>query len=91
MKKNRSLKELRRKAKLITKQTGVQHNVHHRRPISRSGTDDESNISIVPTKVHDAFHVIFQNHSPEGIAKILSERWIDPEWELIARKKFKIT
>lgn len=83
----RPIKVLRAKAKLVTIQTGVQHNVHHRRPTSRGGNDDETNISIVPVKVHDAFHLIFQNHSPEVIAQILSERWIDPNWEMIARLK----
>lgn len=87
----RTLKELRKKARLVTQQTGVQHNVHHRKPTSRSGTDDESNISIVPAKVHDAYHLIFSNLSPEAIAQVLSERWIDPDYELVARRKFNVT
>ncbi len=85
------LRKLRAQAKEITRATGVEHDLHHRRPSSRGGTNDESNISIVPVKVHVAFHGIFSNLSPEAIAQVLTERWIDPDYELIARKKFKIT
>ncbi len=85
------LRALRAQAKQITRDTGVAHDLHHRKPTSRNGTDDESNISIVPVKCHVAFHGIFSNLSPEAIAQVLSERWIDPDYELIARKKFKIT
>lgn len=85
------LKGLREKARKITRDTGVQHDLHHRRPTSRGGEDVEENISIVPVKCHVAFHGLFSNLSPEAIAQILTERWIDPDWEIVARKKFKIT
>lgn len=85
------LKELREKAREITRATGVQHDIHHRKPQSRGGSDDSDNISIVGKKAHECFHYLFTNLSPEAIAKVLSERWIDPGWEVVARKKFKIT
>lgn len=87
----RNLKEIRDRAKLVTQQTGVQHNVHHRRPICLSGTDAENNLSIVPMRQHDAFHLIFTDTSPEAIARVLSKVWIDPDYELVARKKFIVT
>lgn len=85
------LRALRAQAKAITRATGVQHDIHHRKCISRGGTDSESNISIVPVKFHVAYHLFASNLSPEGLAKILTERYIDPDYEMIARKKFKIT
>lgn len=85
------LRALRAKAKQITRDTGVEHDLHHRKPQSRGGSDDESNISIVPVRAHVAFHGLFSNLSPEAIAQVLSERWIDPDYELIARKKFQVT
>ena len=85
------LKHLREKARTVTKQTGVQHNIHHRRPTSLSGTDDDRNISIVPMRVHDAYHLLFSNLSPQMIAEVLTELWIDPDWEIVARKKFTVS
>jgi len=85
------LRALRAQAKAITHATGVQHDIHHRVPQSRSGSDEENNISIVSVKSHVAYHFIFSNLSPEAIAKILTERWIDPSYEMIARKRYKVT
>lgn len=91
MKRKRDLSYIRQKAREVTKATGVAHNVHHKRCVSRGGDDDESNLSIVPVKQHDNYHGLFSNLSPEAIAQVLTERWIPNDWELIARKKFKIT
>lgn len=85
------LRALRSKAKQITRDTGVAHDLHHRKPTSRNGSDDESNISIVPVKCHVAWHGLFSNLSPEAIAQVITERWIPNDYEMIARKKFKIT
>lgn len=85
------LRALRAQAKQITRDTGVEHDLHHRKPVSRNGSDDDRNISIVPMKCHVAYHGIFSNLSPEAIAQVLTERWIDPDWEIIARRKFNIT
>ena len=87
----RNLKQIRERAKLVTQQTGIQHNVHHRKPICLSGMDVDENLSIVPLREHDAFHLIFSNTSPEVIARVLSEKWIDPDYELVARKRYKVT
>lgn len=89
--KRAELRKLRALAKQITRDTGVQHDLHHRKPSSRGGTNDESNISIVPVRSHVAWHGLFSNLSPEAVAQVISERWLDPDYELIARKKFNIT
>jgi len=86
-----TLRALRAQAKAITRATGVQHDIHHRKCVSRGGTDSECNISIVPVKFHVAYHLIANNLSPEALAKVLTERWIDPEYEMIARKKVHVT
>lgn len=85
------LRALRAQAKAITRATGVQHDIHHRVPVSRSGSDEETNISIVAVRSHESYHFLFSNLSPEGIAKMLTERWIDPNYEMIARKRYKVT
>lgn len=67
---------------------------HHRRPKSRGGGSENSNISLVPRYKHVAFHQLFNTESPEEIAltlqKILdtlNEVWIDPAYKLIAVKR----
>ncbi len=87
----RSLKELRVKAKQTSRATNVKHDIHHRKCVSRGGSNDESNISIVPAKLHECWHSLFQNLSPEAIAQVITQRWIDPDYELVARKKFKVS
>lgn len=56
---------------------------HHRRPISLQGSNDESNISIVQQKLHDAWHILFSNHTPETIAAIINEKWLDPRYRFV--------
>jgi hypothetical protein len=60
---------------------------HHRRCRSNGGTDARSNISVVTDVQHKAFHTLFGNATTEVIAEILNETWIDPSWELIARRR----
>lgn len=42
---------------------------HHRLPVSRGGTDDKRNISMVPDDEHQAFHCIFGNKTADEIAE----------------------
>lgn len=56
-----------------------QHNVHHRVPLCRQGTDDPSNLSVVRKSHHSAYHAIFGVMTPEQIAKYLNVKWIDPK------------
>jgi hypothetical protein len=60
---------------------------HHRKCRSNGGTDESRNISWVNKYDHQAYHMLFQNFEAERIAEILNNIWIDPAWELIARKR----
>lgn len=60
---------------------------HHRKCRSNGGTDDPQNISIVPVFKHRSYHNLFQNGTPEEVARILNETWIDTDWVLIAVHK----
>lgn len=60
---------------------------HHRKPRSRNGTDEKSNIVHVPKHYHRAWHQLFRNHSPECIAEIINSTWIDPDYYMVVRRK----
>ena len=59
---------------------------HHRRCRSNGGSNNESNISVVPKNKHEAFHLLFNNMEAPEIAATLNRIWIDPAWELYARR-----
>jgi hypothetical protein len=56
---------------------------HHKRPKSRHGGNEPENIVIVPESKHRAFHHLFWNSTPEEIARIPNETWIDPSYVLV--------
>ena len=58
-------------------------NKHHRVPRSKKGTNDDINISVVRQDLHRAYHLLFGVHSPEEIAHILNDVWIDPHKKLV--------
>jgi hypothetical protein len=60
---------------------------HHRLPRVHGGGDEPRNISWIPQGKHRAFHTIFGVMSPEEIAQVLTELYIDPDWQMIAIKK----
>lgn len=60
---------------------------HHRKCKSNGGTDDVRNISTVSRLHHKAFHILFANFDPHQIATILNNLWIDPDYELVVRRK----
>jgi len=64
---------------------GASH--HHRRPKSRGGTTCPANISWVDARKHQAWHMLFENHGPEEIARHINEVWLDPDWEFVPRRK----
>lgn len=64
-----------------------QKTVHHRKPRSKGGTDHPENISQVKRKFHEAYHLLFADKSPQQVATILTDIWIDPAWELTATLK----
>lgn len=56
---------------------------HHRRPTSVGGKNMDNNISYVPEKLHNAWHMLFANNSPVSIAKTINDHFIDPDVALI--------
>lgn len=60
---------------------------HHRKPRSIGGTNDHENISIVPRNKHEAWHLLFANCTPDQIAEIISQFWLDPAYCLVAVPK----
>lgn len=76
------------KGVILKRRRGV-NNVsrHHRKPRSLGGKNSRRNISVVQDKLHEAWHLLFDNCNPEGVAHIITTYWIDSEWEMIARRK----
>lgn len=60
---------------------------HHRKPRSLNGGDEPRNISMVSEKEHQAWHCIAVNYTPEKIAQIISDVWLDPDWKMIAVRR----
>ncbi len=61
---------------------------HHRRPKAQNGTDEEDNIIYLPRAEHQAWSTLFKGYqSPIEIARQISERYLDPNWQLIAIRK----
>lgn len=67
----------------------VATNVHHRRSKRTGGGNNAENLSRVPIKAHHEYNRLFRDGHmhPTEMAKMLTDTWIDPDWELIARKK----
>lgn len=60
---------------------------HHRRPVSLGGSSDSHNIIWLPANKHRSWHALVANMSPQEIAKELSDKYLDPDWQLIAIRK----
>lgn len=58
--------------------------IHHRNPRSTGGTNEESNLSLVPDGQHKAWHRLFHNFGPISIAAIINQTWLHADWRLIA-------
>lgn len=56
---------------------------HHRRPRSKGGKHEGDNISFVPNKLHEAYHLLFANNSVNRIAEILNDHFIDPDYFMV--------
>ena len=61
--------------------------IHHRKPKSKGGDDTVGNLSTVKRKFHEAYHLLFADKSPEEVASLLTDIWIDPAWKLTATLK----
>lgn len=57
---------------------------HHRKPRSKGGKDYDSNISIVPSNKHEAWHLLFSNKDPIEIAQIINQVWLDKDYHMVA-------
>jgi hypothetical protein len=57
---------------------------HHRRAKINGGDNSDRNLVLVPDKLHRAFHLLFQTMTPEQIAQALTERWVDPDYVILA-------
>lgn len=64
-------------------------NWHHRKPKVFGGSGDlaSGNMVQVDIQKHRAWHLLFDTVSPQEVAKRITATWIDPEWELVARRK----
>lgn len=62
-------------------------NLHHRRPKSLGGSDDEDNLAYVSVLLHRSWHNLFSNCSPEQIAKIINDTWLDPDFVFVVERK----
>ncbi len=62
-------------------------NIHHRKCVSNGGSNHRDNLSLVCVKQHESFHRLFQNYTPEVIAEILNETWIDPSKKFVCVPK----
>jgi hypothetical protein len=60
---------------------------HHRRPRAQGGTSEMHNISYLPANKHDAWNLLFGTMSPDEIAREITYRYLDPDYELVARRK----
>jgi hypothetical protein len=49
--------------------------LHHRRCVSNGGTNDPANLSIVSKAWHRAYHILFHNLDPIGVATELQSVW----------------
>lgn len=65
------------------------HTHHHRKPKSLGGKSITINVILVPQNKHNAWHLLFDNHTPEMIAKIINQTWLDPMYEMVAVPKLK--
>lgn len=69
---------------------GHETDVHHRKPRSRGGGNNPENLVRVPIKKHRAWHRLFTNLSPQEIAAIINDCWLDPDFYLVAIPRKKI-
>jgi hypothetical protein len=62
--------------------------LHHRKPTSIGGArHNKANHSWLPRIQHQAWHILFSNHSAQTICYIINEKYIDPEYEFRLVKK----
>ncbi len=65
----------------------MKKNRHHRKPKSKGGGNNKRNIVQVPMDKHIAYHVLFGTMTPEEVGAELTRTWIDPDYEIIVRRR----
>jgi len=62
---------------------------HHRKPVCLGGKSNKSNISILTEKQHWAWNIITNNNQllPHEIARLINEKYLDPEYKFNCVKK----
>ena len=62
--------------------------LHHRKPTSIGGSKrDRRNHSYIQHIKHCAWHTLFSNHTAETIIRMINEKYIDPDYEIICKKR----
>jgi len=56
---------------------------HHIRPRSRGGDSRLENISYLIIKKHQAYHIIFDNQTPDEIVETLVRKYWNGNWEYV--------
>lgn len=64
-----------------------QKDIHHRKPSSIGGTNDDRNLSIVRKNHHVFWHGLFNNNNAHQIAQYINDVWLDPAYIFICEKR----
>ena len=92
----RYLRDLRRQAAQLSHEHGILYDVHHRHPRSRKRSykkhiNHPDNLTILETEIHRAWHKIVNNRTPKEVATLLTEKFISPDYYLVAIPRNKKT
>ena len=66
------------------KQYREAESTHHRKPRSQGGKSNAENLSELPRSRHAAWHNLFQNWTPDRIAEEINDRYLDPDFKMVA-------
>lgn len=61
---------------------------HHRKPKAQGGTFATANVSRIPLKKHDAWHILFPGDwPPEKIADEINRVYLDPAFHFVVERR----
>jgi hypothetical protein len=60
---------------------------HHRKCRSNNGGNNKRNIKWLDNRKHEAYHLLFSNMNPQQVAQELSDKYIDPDFHMLAVPK----
>lgn len=61
--------------------------VHHRKPLTLGGADEEPNRIYIPRHEHQGWHMLFENLDVQDIADKINSRFLDPEFEFVVQRR----